>query len=62
MVLIMIDLEKCTGDGVAFPFAMWRFMNLKNGSEKSAVVDQDQCIICRACEVECPETAITVFE
>jgi NAD-dependent dihydropyrimidine dehydrogenase PreA subunit len=30
--------------------------------KKSVVVNNDACIVCRACEVQCPTQAITVTE
>jgi NAD-dependent dihydropyrimidine dehydrogenase PreA subunit len=31
-------------------------------SKKSVVINNDACIVCRACEVQCPTQAITVTE
>ncbi|KPV61503.1 MAG: hypothetical protein AOA65_2320 [Candidatus Bathyarchaeota archaeon BA1] len=32
------------------------------GKTKSVVVNNDACLLCRACEVQCPQQAITVTE
>lgn len=64
MVTIKIDLDKCNGDGACVtvcPVGVYE-LKKKNGVEKSEAVNADQCIVCRACEVQCPEAAITVTE
>lgn len=64
MVTIKVNLEKCTGCGTCVATCPVGVYELKKtgGSEKSEPVNQDQCIVCRACEVQCPESAITVTE
>jgi len=64
MVTVKVDLEKCTGCGTCVTTCPVGVFELtKNGdAEKSKPVNQDQCIVCRACEVQCPESAITVVE
>ena len=63
VVTINVDLEKCTGCGSCIdtcPVAVFELENV-DGEEKSKPVNQDECIICRACEVTCPEEAIEVI-
>ncbi len=64
MVNVKVDFQKCTGDGLCVtvcPIGVFE-MKKKNGSEKSEPVNQDQCIVCRVCETQCPEAAIIVSE
>lgn len=64
MVTVKVDLEKCTGEGACVTVCPVGVFELKkiNNSDKSEPVNQDQCIVCRACEAQCPESAITVTE
>jgi 2-oxoglutarate ferredoxin oxidoreductase subunit delta len=61
---VTVDLTKCTGCGTCVQTCPVGVYELKNigGSEKSQPVNKDQCILCRACEVSCPESAITITE
>jgi len=64
MVNVKVDLDKCTGCGTCVSTCPVGVYELKKegDKEKSDPVNQDQCIVCRACEVSCPESAITVTE
>ena len=66
MVSVVVDLNKCNGDSVCVdvcPVAVFELQEAK-GSEgkKSVVINNDACIVCRACEVQCPTQAIVVTE
>lgn len=64
MVTIKVDLEKCTGCGTCVdtcPVAVFEMKDV-GGEEKSNPVNEGECIVCRACEVSCPESAIKVTE
>jgi NAD-dependent dihydropyrimidine dehydrogenase PreA subunit len=64
MVSIKVDVEKCTGCGTCVstcPVAVYELREVK-GKTVTVVVAEDQCIICRACEAQCPEKAIEVIE
>jgi NAD-dependent dihydropyrimidine dehydrogenase PreA subunit len=43
---------------------LWKVFELqeKEGKTLSVVVAEDECIVCRACEVQCSEEAIEVIE
>jgi NAD-dependent dihydropyrimidine dehydrogenase PreA subunit len=60
MVEVKVDLEKCDGDGVCVETCPVQVFELRDG--KSVVVDNDACIVCRACEVQCPKQAIQIIE
>lgn len=64
MVKVEVDLDKCDGNGTCVdvcPVDVFELQEIE-GQTKAVVVDNDACIICRACEVQCPEQAITVTE
>lgn len=67
MVKVVVDYAKCNGDGVCVDVCPVAVLELKElpdypGEKKSVVVNNDACIVCRACEVQCPTQAITVTE
>jgi NAD-dependent dihydropyrimidine dehydrogenase PreA subunit len=62
MVKIVIDYAKCVGDVDRIcveicPVSV--FHNEK--SEKPIVVNEESCIMCRTCEVNCPCQAIKIL-
>jgi len=60
MVKIVIDNHKCTGCGTCKDVCPVAVYEMKD--EKSVAVKPDECLVCRACEVQCPESAIQVVE
>ena len=64
MVSVKIDEVKCTGCGTCIDTCPVEVFELQKKNEKtlSVVVAEDECIVCRACEVQCTEEAIEVIE
>jgi NAD-dependent dihydropyrimidine dehydrogenase PreA subunit len=67
LVKVEVDHSKCNGDSICVdvcPVAVFELQELPEypGEKKSVVVDNDACIVCRACEVQCPTQAITITE
>jgi len=60
MVEVKVDLEKCDGCGTCVDVCPVEVFEIKDG--KSIPVKQEECLVCRACEVQCPNSAIQVTE
>jgi NAD-dependent dihydropyrimidine dehydrogenase PreA subunit len=60
MVKIVVDNDKCTGCGTCADTCPVGVFEMKD--EKSVAAKTEECLVCRACEVQCPETAIQVIE
>ena len=60
MVEIKVDVDKCTGCGTCVDVCPVEVYEMKDG--KSVAVNIEDCLISRACEMQCPEGAIQVIE
>jgi len=60
MVEIKIDHDKCDGCGTCKDTCPTSVFEINDG--KSKVVNLEACLVCRACEVQCPKGAIQVIE
>lgn len=60
MVKIAVDNDKCTGCGTCVDTCPVDVFEIKD--EKSVPVNVEECLVCRACEVQCSESAIQVIE
>ena len=60
MVEIKIDLSKCDGDGTCVNTCPVCIFEIVDG--KSKAVNVSECLVCRACETQCPNSAIQVIE
>ena len=60
MVEIKVDNDKCTGCGTCVDTCPMSVYEIQDG--KSVPVKVEECIVCRACEAQCPEGAIQVVE
>ena len=60
MPTVAVDNAKCNGDGTCVSVCPVSVFEIQ--SQKAAPINQDACIVCRACESQCPTQAITVKE
>lgn len=60
MPKVIIDYEKCTFEQTCVGTCPMGVFEVEG--DRVVVAQEDQCIVCRACEVSCPEEAITVEE
>jgi len=60
MVKIVVSNDKCTGCGTCVDTCPVGVFEVKDG--KSVPTKPEECLVCRACEVQCPENAIQVIE
>lgn len=64
MVEIKIDPDKCTGEGTCVDLCPMGVFEIKDvgGKKLSVVVNLEACLVCRACEAQCPTEAIKIIE
>ena len=66
MVKVSVDLAKCNGDGVCVDLCPTQVFESKEvpgfEGKKSVVTNNDACISCRACEVQCATQCITITD
>jgi NAD-dependent dihydropyrimidine dehydrogenase PreA subunit len=67
MPTVTVDFSKCNGDATCVsvcPVSVFELQNKPdfNGEMKAIPVNNDSCIVCRACETQCPTQAIEVKE
>lgn len=56
----VIDEKKCTGCGTCVEICPMNVFEMDKEKKKAVVKRPNDCIGCRACEVQCPEGAIKV--
>ncbi len=60
MVEVKVDNDKCDGCATCVDVCPVSVFEIKDG--KSVPVNVEECLICRACEVQCPNNAIEITE
>jgi NAD-dependent dihydropyrimidine dehydrogenase PreA subunit len=60
MYMVMIDKNKCDGDGTCVNMCPQSVFKLEGG--KAEPVNMSECINCLTCVENCPQQAITVSE
>jgi NAD-dependent dihydropyrimidine dehydrogenase PreA subunit len=60
MVKIVVDKDKCTGCNTCVDTCPVGVFEVKDC--KSSATKPEECLVCRACEAQCPENAIQVVE
>ncbi|MBR9676494.1 ferredoxin family protein [Candidatus Woesearchaeota archaeon] len=61
MVRVVIDYSKCTGVLSCIDVCPTNVFE-KGEDGRAKVINEAECIVCRACESACPQGAITVSE
>jgi 2-oxoglutarate ferredoxin oxidoreductase subunit delta len=56
----IIDEQKCTGCGTCVEICPMQVFEMDKKRKKAIVKKPNECIGCRACEVQCPAGAIKV--
>ncbi|MGQ9565058.1 MAG: 4Fe-4S binding protein [Candidatus Bathyarchaeales archaeon] len=57
---VKVNLEKCNGCATCVDTCPVGVFEIQN--EKSIPVKKAECLVCRACEAQCPNAAIEVTE
>ena len=62
MVRIVIDFARCVGDANRICVEICPVSVFSNGKlQKPEIVNEENCIMCRTCEVNCPNQAIKIL-
>ena len=66
--IVAVDFDLCTGEGTCIdvcPVSVFEWFETPGhptSSKKADPTKESECIFCMACEVQCPEQAIKVFQ
>ena len=62
MIQLIVDKKKCTGCGTCINVCPVQIYELKAGKAVAIPSKVKDCLLCRACEASCPQSAIVVKE
>ena len=61
LVKIEINFEKCTGCGTCIETCPVDVYKIDESKGKIKIIAINECIDCKACEVQCPEECIEII-
>ncbi|WXG45367.1 MAG: 4Fe-4S dicluster domain-containing protein [Candidatus Atabeyarchaeum deiterrae] len=62
MPKVNVDNDKCTGCGTCVDVCPQTVFELDNEAGKTKVINEGECLACRACESQCENQAINIEE
>ena len=61
MPKIDVDFEKCTGCGTCVDACPVNVYELDEETKKTKLINPDDCLDCKACEIQCEAEAIKII-
>jgi len=61
MPRIIVDFEKCTGCGTCVDACPVSVYELDEETKKTKIVNPNECLDCKACEIQCEAEAIQII-
>ena len=61
MPKVTVDEEKCTGCGTCVDACPVNVYELDEETKKTKIINPDDCLDCKACEIQCEAEAIKII-